>query len=443
MTMEAEAYFNELAAAADRALAPGERYTMAFSAEETDFVRMNRGKVRQPGHVEQRYVDIGLVPGTRHASHVLSLGGDIATDSKAVEAAFAGLREALPELADDPHLLLPTTVASSRSERRESMPSPEAMIDTVLRLASGHDLVGMLAAGPVYRGFANSDGQRNWHATTTFNLQWSLYYRTDKAVKSAYTGFSWSDAALQARMSEAVDQLALISRPPKVLSPGKYRTYLPPSALREVAEMLARGGFSARALATQQSPLAKMRANARLDPRVTIGEDIATGVAPAFQAEGFARPGNVPLIDAGALVGSLVSPRTAREFDLQANGANAGESPEALAMAGGELPARDALAALDTGLAVGNLWYLNYSDRPACRMTGMTRFATLWVENGNVVAPVNVLRFDDTVYRMLGDHLEALTSERELLLESNTYGSRALASVTLPGALLSEMSFTL
>ncbi|MEO9162407.1 MAG: metallopeptidase TldD-related protein, partial [Casimicrobiaceae bacterium] len=170
---------------------------------------------------------------------------------------------------------------------------------------------------------------------------------------------------------------------------------------------------------------------------------IATGVAPAFQAEGFARPGNVPLIDAGALVGSLVSPRTAREFDLQANGANAGESPEALAMAGGELPARDALAALDTGLAVGNLWYLNYSDRPACRMTGMTRFATLWVENGNVVAPVNVLRFDDTVYRMLGDHLEALTSERELLLESNTYGSRALASVTLPGALLSEMSFTL
>jgi hypothetical protein len=44
---------------------------------------------------------------------------------------------------------------------------------------------------------------------------------------------------------------------------------------------------------------------------------------------------------------------------------------------------------------------------------------------------------------MLGDNLEALTVERELLLESNTYGSRALASVTLPGALLSELNFTL
>ena len=441
--MSIEEYFNQLAAAADRALCVGERYTMDFSAEETDFVRMNRGKVRQPGHVEQRYADIDLIRGARHASHLLSLAGEPATDTKAIAAAIAGLREALPELADDPHLLLPATVASSRNDRHESMPTSEAMVESVLRMASGHDLVGMLAAGPVYRGFANSDGQRNWHATTTFNLQWSLYYRADKAVKSAYTGFSWRDAELQARMSDAVEQLALVSRPPKALAPGKYRAYLPPSALHEVAEMLAWGGFSARALATRQSPLAKMRANARLDPRVAINEDIAAGVAPAFQSEGFARPGNVPLIEGGELVGSLVSPRTAREFDLQANGANAGESPEALAMAGGELAARDALAALDTGLAVGNLWYLNYSDRPACRMTGMTRFATFWVENGKVVAPVNVLRFDDTLYRMLGDNLEALTVERELLLESNTYGSRALASVTLPGALLSELNFTL
>jgi predicted Zn-dependent protease len=76
-------------------------------------------------------------------------------------------------------------------------------------------------------------------------------------------------------------------------------------------------------------------------------------------------------------------------------------------------------------------------------MTGMTRFATFWVENGRIVAPVDVLRFDDTLYRMLGDNLEALTEERELLLESNTYGSRLLTSFVLPGALVSEMSFTL
>ena len=438
-----ENYFNELAAAVDRVLRGGESYTMGFAAEDTDFVRMNRGKVRQPGHVAQRYLDLRLIRGARHASHLLSLSGDAAADTRAVDVALTGLRDALPELPDDPHLLLPDTVMSSHSERRETMPAPEAMVDVLLSLGSGQDLVGMLAAGPVYRGFANSQGQRNWHATTTFNLQWSLYYRGDKAVKSAYTGFTWRDDELQAKMRAAIEQLALITRPPRGLAPGKYRAYVPPAALQEVADMLEWGGFSARALATQQSPLAKMRASARLDPRVSMSEDIASGVAPAFQSDGFARPGNTALIIDGALTGSLVSPRTAREFGLATNGANADEAPEALSMAGGDLAARDALSALDTGLAIGNLWYLNYSDRPACRMTGMTRFATFWVENGNIVAPVNVLRFDDTIYRMLGANLEALTAERELLLEANSYGSRMLSSVTLPGVLLSEMNFTL
>jgi hypothetical protein len=42
-----------------QALAPGERFTATFDAEDTDFVRMNRGKVRQPGSVSQRYSPCG------------------------------------------------------------------------------------------------------------------------------------------------------------------------------------------------------------------------------------------------------------------------------------------------------------------------------------------------------------------------------------------------
>ena len=102
-----------------------------------------------------------------------------------------------------------------------------------------------------------------------------------------------------------------------------------------------------------------------------------------------------------------------------------------------------ALAALGTGLYVGNLWYLNFSDRPACRMTGMTRFATFWVQNGKIVAPVNVLRFDDTIYRMLGENLDSLTRETELLLDSGTYRERQLSSMRLPGLLLKGLAFTL
>jgi len=438
-----EAFFEAMTRAVQKALAPGERFTLTFDAEDTDFVRMNRGKVRQPGTVSQRYLSVRLIEGTRHAEHTLSLTGHVAADTEVVRDAVASLRAAIPELADDPLLLLPTEVQNSRNVRDGSLPPAEAIVDEILRSADGTDLVGIYAAGPIYRGFASSEGQRNWHETTAFNLQWSLYHRADKAVKSGYAGFAWDSAAFAHKMSAARERLALIGRPSRTLGPGKYRAYLAPAAMEEIASILCWGGFSGRALATKQSALAKMQDGEALDPRVSISEDTAGGVAPAFQGEGFARPARVSLIETGKLVGSLVSPRTAREFEMTENGANGAEMPESLAMSGGTLASADALAALDTGLAVGNLHYLNYSDRPACRITGMTRFATFWVENGKIVAPVDVLRFDDTLYRLLGENLENLTRETEFILDAGTYQSRQLASVRLPGALVKEMAFTL
>jgi predicted Zn-dependent protease len=73
----------------------------------------------------------------------------------------------------------------------------------------------------------------------------------------------------------------------------------------------------------------------------------------------------------------------------------------------------------------------------------MTRFATFWVEGGRIVAPAVPLRFDDSIYRLLGDKLAALTKRRELLLDTSTYGERSTASALLPGALVEALRFTL
>ncbi len=130
-------------------------------------------------------------------------------------------------------------------------------------------------------------------------------------------------------------------------------------------------------------------------------------------------------------------------MDVPTNGASGDEFPQSVDVGAGDLPSDDVLRRLDTGIYINNLWYLNFSDRPNCRTTGMTRFATFWIENGRIQAPLNVMRFDETVYRALGENLVGLTSEREMILDPQTYSGRSTCSSRLPGALVEEFTLTL
>ncbi|MNF02350.1 hypothetical protein D3C80_2014850 [compost metagenome] len=53
------------------------------------------------------------------------------------------------------------------------------------------------------------------------------------------------------------------------------------------------------------------------------------------------------------------------------------------------------------------------------------------------------MRFDDSLYDLLGSQLEALTRERELSLSTSTYRQRHHDSTLLPGALLRRLTLTL
>ena len=75
--------------------------------------------------------------------------------------------------------------------------------------------------------------------------------------------------------------------------------------------------------------------------------------------------------------------------------------------------------------------------------TGLTRFATFWVENGQIQGPVSTMRFDDSLYSLLGSQLEDLTREREMILSTSTYGQRSTGSSHLPGALVKGLTLTL
>jgi predicted Zn-dependent protease len=224
---------------------------------------------------------------------------------------------------------------------------------------------------------------------------------------------------------------------------GAYRAYFTPTALNELIGMFNWDGFSEKALCTKQSSLRRLRDDGvALSPLVTLGENTVDGLAPAFQSEGFIKPDRVALIEGGRLAGSMISPRSAQEYGLLAN-AGGGEGCGSFDLAPGDIPTADVLAQLGTGIYVSNLWYLNFSERASCRVTGMTRFATFWVEDGQIKAPLNVMRFDDSLFRVLGENLLGLTAERELLIDNSSYGGRGTDSARLPGALVKDFTFVL
>ena len=426
-----------------QAITDKEQFQLGYAAESSEFVRFNHAKVRQAGQVQQASLNLKLINNGRHADLGITLAGEPELDRQRLADGLQQLRETLPLLPHDPYLLLNHNAWQSHNEQARPLPDLAQVLAEISHAADGVDLVGFYAAGPISRGFASSNGAFGWHQANSFNFDFSLFHANGEAVKASYAGNQWNSAEFAGRFQLAREQLEFLGRPLHTLAPGQYRAYLAPAALEEIISIITWGGFSAQAIASKGSSLQRLYAGEQhLSPLVTVREQVSGSLSQAFSSEGYPRS-DVTLVNAGKADGQLVNSRSAAEYGLSANGASADESPSALQVAAGELAQADILKQLGTGLYISNLWYLNYSDLPAARLTGMTRFATFWVEDGEIKAPVSTMRFDDSVYSLLGSQLEALTADRELLLSASTYGQRNTASNLLPGALVKRLTLTL
>lgn len=425
-------------------LQPGEDATLWYAAERGSFCRFNHGRVRQVGDVDQAELRIRLISGRRHASATIDLcGGD--DDRDRVAAAIERLRGLLRQLPEDPYLLWHEEGGLQIDDDTDA-PAPDAHAAVAMAVAAAGDvdLVGILASGFIARGFASSRGSRCWQCRTNVHFDFSLYLRGDKAVKGSVAGPDWASVDLVGAFAEARTRLALLALPEIQLPRGAYRAWMEPAAFSEILSLMAWEGYSGAALQARSSPLLRLaEGTSRLDPRVTIAEAHSEGLAPRFSEDGFLRPERTVLIDAGRYAASLVAPRTAAEHGLPMTGSSEDEGPESMSMTPGDIPTAEALARIGDGVWIGNLWYLNWSDRAAGRMTGMTRFATFAIRGGEIAGPMSVMRFDDSLYRMLGDGLVGLGDRAQFLPDAGTYGRRSTSSVRCPAALIDDFSFTL
>lgn len=443
-----EQTFHRLSDALQGDCRAAEHFTLSLVAEDSQFTRFNRARVRQSGQVVDGFVKLTWIDRQRTCYRDLPFTGQWQTDWPTLQQALVELRREVAQLPEDPYIVLPQALPEGQGHSRavyggELLP-PKTAIAELLAPVHNLDFVGFYAAGLSVRAQADSAGQRHWFATESFTLDYSLFNNRGQAVKGTFANRQWDSSRYAANVARARQQLLLMERPVKAVAPGCYRTYFAPAAMAELILMLSWSCLSEAAIQQGGSPMELLRLGKKqLSSQFTLRENFSRGLVPQFNSDSEMAPDNLPLINQGQFVNSLVNGRTAQEYGLASNGADESEDLRAAEVDPGQLAQADVLGALDTGLYLSNLHYLNWSDRPTGRITGMTRYACFWVEQGEIVAPIENLRFDDSFFNYWGENLIALSAEQELVPAVDTYDCRDLGGTWTPGALVEDLCYTL
>lgn len=420
-----------------------EAITLNLSAEDTLYVRFNANRVRQNTDVQQMVLSLQLQAQGRTVQQACTLSGNLPADCALLGGVLEACRAEVAVLDVDPNQVPIANHGNSDDTFTGALLAPQDVMASILDSAQGCDLAGLYAGGVVIRANRNSAGQSHWFATESFFLDYSLY-DGPKAAKGGYAGARWDASAWTANLARTRELLDKLKRPTVNVKPGQYRTYLAPRAFADVLGMMGWNALSAAAWKQGRSPFKKLvEGEAKLSPLLSFSENFGMALTPRFNSQGEVSESLLPLMQAGELRTLLVSSRTAKEYGLAGNAADEGEAPRALDVACGTLAEPDILKAIGTGLYLSNVHYLNWSDPVSARVTGMTRYACFWVENGEIVGPINDLRWDESLYEALGSKLLALTDWADIDPACDTYYTRALGGSRVPGALIEGWTFTL
>ncbi|MFN3454452.1 MAG: metallopeptidase TldD-related protein [Pseudobdellovibrio sp.] len=438
-----QTYINTLSQKLFNLLTSDEQLGMFLHSEDSTFVRFNKSQVRQNTTVNQHELSLQFNKQERTIKMRYNLTLDLENDIKTGKSLIETAREQLMFVDRDPKFISLKNNGNSESFKNVSRPSDSEIPKIIHDTFADSDLAGLWTSGPVRQVSINSEGQNHFFESDFFFLDYSLY-NGSLAAKGYYSEENFSLKNLQAQSSFTKNKLSLLNRPPKNVPRGKYTVYLEPMAVTEILGTLSWGSFSQSNYNQGYAPLRKLKEKqTSLSPLVSLSENLGLGYTPNFNSLGEIAPAETKLVTQGELKSLLVSTATAKEYNLTSTFAEPSEIAKSLELRAGTLQNNKILSTLNNGLYLSNLHYINYSDIQSARITGMTRFACFWVENGEIVSPIQDLRFDESIFNILGQNLIQLTTEQSTFVDVGTYGKRSLGAIKTPGALIKNFNFTL
>jgi predicted Zn-dependent protease len=192
---------------------------------------------------------------------------------------------------------------------------------------------------------------------------------------------------------------ALKSQKPKAIEPGNYTVILEPRpAARYLSLML--GAFNARNAEEGRSFMSgKQRGDTRLGEKVfgdnfTLRSEIGNPIlrqSPIGQDGLAAKP--ITWVEKGVVKNLFYDRFWAQKQKKEPTATSPNMS---LVMEGGTMSMQDMIKSTKRGLLVSFFWYIRPVDNMTLLNTGMTRDGLFLIENGEIVAPVQNFRWNES-----------------------------------------------
>lgn len=451
----------ELAAAAVSAArrAGADEAEITILTEDSGLTRYAANRIHQ--HVSERNAEV-RVRAARGRQIAVAVGNQTTFDAvRQLAERAAAMATHSPA---DPHFVgLPRPSATAYVDQTtfyESTASLDAThrADTVRQIAglvesAGASGYGVVTSAVTETVVANSLGVHGYQ-TFTDALVTVIAQRAQSGTPTLRpaTGYAtsthrdWTEVDAESAALHALAKAAL--DPPQRVKPGAYTVVLEEEAVAELLLFLGYTALNGLEYVEGRSLYSGRLGERPYPQRITLRDDPtdARGANASFDFEGVPKA-PVTLIREGTLEQVALDSATARRAGLESTGHalpapnSYGPMPLNMVLAPGNSSRAELIAGVGRGLLVTRFHYVNEVDPATTLLTGMTRDGTFLIEDGRVVAPVQDLRWVESVDGVLrrcagvGDSLKLITS-------GPTYGIRYFTGTLAPCLLTEGFSIT-
>ena len=400
-------------------LLPGAELLVSFRDGRNANTRFACSQLTTSGDVDDTELTVQAFFGRRHASASGNQTSDEALRALLLRVGQIG--RIAPEDPEHMPLLAP----------QRYLPVPSAFDDATARLAArdrAEAIRSAIVQGDAQKlqvaGFYEHGNQRlTLGASTGLRAQHQRTYAsfTTTARTPDGSGSGWA-SAISPRSAEidatalakvAIDK-AVHSQKPRSLAPGHYTVILEPAAVGELLSFLL-GALDARMADEGRSFFAKPGGGNRIGEKlfsdlITLRSDPTDKLTPGapFSDEGLPQKPR-SYIDKGTLSGLWYSRHWANKQGKEATG-----RPRVAHLLGGQSTTEGLLSGVKRGVLITRFWYARWVDPQSMLVTGLTRDGVFLIEDGQVTAPVNNFRFNESPATLL-KNADAL-SERTVLV---------------------------